>query len=126
MNAQTALLSAATLICSAVPVFAQNADFNLTYHVERTPKTRLSIETCGKVVVDLAQRAGLRANVQKFPGQLVVIKGGDQGRGAFVVQCIAVENTTVSVVQGIDYQGPKASLGDFADKANAAVKAAAK
>jgi hypothetical protein len=63
--------------------------------------------------------------VQTFPGQLVVVRGGDEGRGAFIAQCIEVESTTVSVIQGIDYQRPKAALGAFADQANVAVKAAA-
>lgn len=120
------LLSAASVFGAALPALADNADFNLTYHVERTPKAKLSIETCGTVAEKAAKQAGLVADMQSFPGQLVVVRGGSEGRGAFIVQCIAVENTTVSVVQGIDYQGPKAALGNFADKAYAAVKAAAK
>ena len=62
--------------------------------------------------------------VENFPGKLVIVKGGKAGSGAFVVQCITVDNTTVSVVQGIDYRNQKASLGRFADTAFAAVKAA--
>ena len=118
------LLSILGTLSSALPVRAQDADFNLTYHVERTPKAKLSIETCGSVVAKAAKQAGLRAEVQSFPGQLVTVRGGAEGRGAFVVQCIEVENTTVSVVQGIDYRGAKASLGKFADQAFAAVKSA--
>lgn len=49
-------------------------------------------------------------------------KGGLEGRGAFIVQCIAVEDTTVSVVQGVDYQGPKGALGELADRAAADLK----
>ncbi|WP_323717244.1 DUF6180 family protein [Paracoccus aminovorans] len=45
--------------------------------------------------------------------------------GAFIVQCIAVGDTTVSVVQSIDYRQQKGTLGAFADQAFAAVKAAA-
>lgn len=124
MRASVLLLSAASLSGLSLPVLAQNADFNLTYHIERTPSARLSIETCGNAVAQAARQAGLRADVQSFPGQLVSVRGGTEGSGAFVVQCIAVENTTVSVVQGIDYQGSKGSLGTFADQAFAAVKAA--
>lgn len=125
MKNHALLLSLLGTLGSALPVLAQDADFNVTYHVERTPKARLSIETCASTVAKAAKQAGLTADVQSFPGQLVTVKGGAEGRGAFIVQCIAVENTTVSVVQGIDYRGPKASLGKFADQAYAAVKAAA-
>lgn len=118
------LLSAAYLFSSSLPVLAQDADFNLTYHVERTPAAQLSIETCGSVVAKAARQAGLRNDMQSFPGQLVTVRGGIEGRGAFVVQCIAVDKTTVSVVHGIDYRKQKGSLGNFADQAFAALKAA--
>jgi hypothetical protein len=62
---------------------------------------------------------------QTIAAKLVVVRGSDEGRSAFIAPCIEVENTTVSVIQGIDYQGPKAALGAFADQANVAVKAAA-
>ncbi len=119
------LLTVASVFGFMVPVLAQDSNFNLTYHVERTPKAKLSIETRGSTIEKTAEQSGLASNVQTFPGQLVVVRGGDEGRGAFIAQCIEVESTTVSVVQGIDYQGPKAALGKFADQANAAVKAAA-
>jgi hypothetical protein len=125
MKLYALLVTVTVVVGPALPALAQDTDFNLTYHVERTPRASLSIETCGKIASKTATAAGLSADVQTFPGQLVVVRGGDEGRGAFIVQCIAVENTTVSVVQGIDYQGPKASLGAFADEAHAAVKAAA-
>jgi len=124
MTRFTLLLSAAGLCGLSLPAFAQNADFSLTYHVERTPAAQLSIETCGDVVAQMAQQARLRADTQSHPGQLVTIIGGDEGNGAFIAQCIAVEGTTVSVVQGIDYRQQKGSLGNFADQAFAAVKAA--
>lgn len=109
----------------AVPATAQDADFNLTYHVERTPAAQLSIEDCGQAVVDAATQAGLRNTTQSYPEQLVTVSGGEDSVGAFVVQCIAVDDTTVSVVQGIDYRQQKGALGTFADQAFAAVKAAA-
>ncbi|WP_374425257.1 DUF6180 family protein [Paracoccus sp. (in: a-proteobacteria)] len=109
-------LSAAGLLSLSVPAFAQDVDFNLTYHVERTPAAQLSIETCGETVADAAKGAGLSATVTAFPGQLVTVSGGETGKGAFVVQCISVDDKTVSVVQGIDYRQEKGPLGAFADQ----------
>lgn len=120
------VLSAAILLGLSVPALAQKTDFNLTYHVERTPAAKLSIETCGDVVVMAAKRAGLRADLQSFPGQLVMVSGGAESSGVFVVQCIAVDDKTVSVVQGIDYRQQKGALGRFADQASTALKAAVK
>lgn len=117
-------LAAMAVLCLALPALAQSPDFNVTYHVERTPAAQLSIETCGKVVTEAAASAGLGSTSQSYPGQLVTVTGGEEGRGGFIVQCIAVEETTVSVVQGIDYGPQKGSLGEFADQAFAAVQAA--
>ncbi|MBO9198342.1 hypothetical protein J5277_29900 [Rhizobium sp. 16-449-1b] len=125
MKYSALLLTAASVFGFTVPGLAQDGNFNLAYHVERTPKAKLSIEDCGSAIEKTAKQVGLASDVQTFPGQLVVVRGGDEGRGAFIAHGIEVENTTVSVVQGIDYQGPKAALGEFADQANAAVKAAA-
>ena len=121
-----ALKIALPLLALASPAFAQSGDFNLTYHVERTPAARLSLTACGNAVAQIARQSRLSVDTQSFPGQLVIVKGGRAGAGAFVVQCIAVGNTTVSVVQGIDYKTQKAALGQFADRAFAAVKAAIK
>lgn len=114
------------LLGLASPALSQSSNFNLTYHVERTPAARLSLATCGNAVAQIARQSRLSADMQSFPGQLVIVKGGRAGAGAFVVQCIAVGNTTVSVVQGIDYRMQKGALGQFADRAFAAVKAAIK
>ncbi|MEH3099237.1 DUF6180 family protein [Sphingomonas adhaesiva] len=119
-----ALPIAAALVAAASPVLAQGRDFTLTYHVERTPAAKLSIAACGNAVAQVARAAKLGADVQSFPGQLVIVKGGRAGAGALVAHCIAVGGTTVSVVQGIDYQPRKAALGQVADRAFAAVKAA--
>lgn len=118
-------LAAISVLGFAAPALAQDADFNLTYHVERTPAAQLSIETCGQVVVDAAEQAGLRSATQSYPDQLVTVSGGKDSLGGFVAQCIAVGDTTVTVVQGIDYRQQKGALGEFADQAFAAVKAAA-
>lgn len=118
------VLSVAGMFGTAPTASAQASDFNLTYHVERTPSAKLSIETCGKVVAQAAGQSKLTADTQSFPGQLVIVKGGSRGAGAFTAQCIAVGTTTVSVIQGIDYSGRKGALGSFADRAFAAVKAA--
>lgn len=117
-------LSAIGVLGLALPAWAQSPDFNVTYHVERTPAAQLSIETCGQVVTETAAAAGLGSASQTYPGQLVTVTGGQDGRGGFIVQCIAVDDTTVTVVQGIDYQPQKAGLGAFADQAFAAVLAA--
>lgn len=106
------------------PAHPQNDDFHLAYHVERTPSEKLSIETCGSVVAAAAQKVGLNVGSQNFPGQLVLVSGGLKGKGAFVVQCISVEDITVSVVQGIDYSQQKGALGNFADNVHEELKAA--
>ena len=126
MTLRSFLLPGAVLAGLSAPVLAQDADFALTYHVERTPAADLSIDTCGSVVTDAAERAGLRAGSQRFPEQLVTVSGGAEGTGAFVVQCIAVDDKTVTVVQGIDYSRQKGTIGAFADDAFEAVKAAVK
>lgn len=117
---------AVAVLTFASPALSQSSDFNLTYHVERTPAARLSLAACGNAVAQVARQSRLSVDVQSFPSQLVIVKGGRAGAGAFVVQCIAVGNTTVSVVQGIDYRAQKGALGQFADRAFAAVKAAIK
>lgn len=119
-------LSAIGLLSLPVLAQAQDADFNLTFHIERTPAAQLSIETCGSTVSSAAQQAGLSSTQQVFAGQLVSVSGGKDGVGTFIVQCIAVDQTTVSVVQGIDYQAQKGAIGEFADQAFAEVKAAVK
>lgn len=126
MKAPLIAASLLALTGAVSPAMAQGQDFNLTYHVERTPAARLSIDACGRAVEKVARQARLTAATQRFPGQLVVVSGGRRGVGAFTAQCIAVGPTTVSVVQGIDYSGRKGGLGAFADRAFAAVKAAAR
>ncbi|ATY31175.1 DUF6180 family protein [Sphingomonas psychrotolerans] len=116
---------ALAVLVLASPALPQGSDFNLTYHVERTPATKLSLAACGNAVIQIARQSKLSVDSQSFPGQLVMVKGGRAGAGTFVVQCIAVGNMTVSVVQGIDYR-TKGALGQFADRAFAAVKAAIK
>ena len=117
---------ALTLLAVASPALSQSGDFNLTYHVERTPAAKLSLAACGNVVANIARQSRLSVDIQSFPGQLVIVKGGRVGAGAFIVHCIAVGNTTVSVVQGIDYKASKGALGQIADRAFAAIKASIK
>lgn len=119
-------VSVAALAAIATPASAQNGDFNLTYHVDRIPAAKLSIEACGRIVAQTARQARLSVDTQSFPKQLVSLKGGSGGSGAFVVQCIAVGGTTVTVVQGIDYLNGKGPLGNFADRTRAALQAAAR
>lgn len=122
-NVRIVALAATCLITLTAPLHAQDSDFNLTYHVERTPSKALDLETCGSVVESSAKDAGLSVSVQRFPQQLVHVSGGEKGRGVFTVQCIAVGDVTVSVVQGIDYGKGKGALGKFADDAYAALLA---
>jgi len=126
MKSLMTVASVVTIVGIAPTALAQASDFNLTYHVERTPSAKLSIETCGKVVAQAARQSKLTADSQSFPGQLVIVKGGSGGVGAFTAQCIAVGTTTVTVIQGIDYSGRKGAMGNFTDNAFAAVKQAAK
>jgi len=100
---------------------AQDSNFQLTYHVERTASAALDVEACGEIATTIAAQAGLRTNVQSYLGQLVVVSGGAEDQGSYIVQCIEVDETTVSVVQGIDYQPQKAVMGEFADDAAAAL-----
>ncbi|WP_294300611.1 DUF6180 family protein [uncultured Sphingomonas sp.] len=123
MIAAAILASGLTLSSSAM---AQDADFSLTYHVERTPAARLSIDACAQAVTKVARQARLPVSAQRYPGQLVLVKGGQRGVGAFITQCIAVDGKTVSVVQGIDYRAQRGAMGNFADRAFAAIKAAAR
>jgi hypothetical protein len=109
MKYSALLLTAASVLGFTGPALAQDSNFNLTYHVERTPQAKLSIEDYLSTIENTAKQVGLASDVQIFPGQLVVVRGSDEGRGAFIAPCIEVENTTVSVIQGIDYQGPKAA-----------------
>lgn len=120
------LLSAIGMFSLPAVAGAQDAGFALTYHVERIPAAQFSIDTCGSVVSDAAQQAGLSVDLKSFPDQLVTVHGGASGTGAYVVQCIAVGDTTVAVVQGFDYRETKGTMGEFADQAIAAVKEAAK
>lgn len=120
------LLSAVLLLGSMSSVHAQDADFHLTYHVERTPADGLSIDACGDAAVETARQAGFETDRQSVAGLLVTVQGGRQSVGAFVVQCIAVDAKTVSVVQGIDYQPRKGALGRLADQALAALRTATK
>ena len=124
MKIALTVLSLAGLAAVASPASAQNGDFNLTYHVERTPAVKLSLDKCASTAAQVARQSKLTADTQSFPGQLVTVKGGGGGAGAFVVQCIAVGTTTVTVVHGIDYSDRKGALGVFADKTLAAIKAA--
>lgn len=114
-------------ICAAIslPMIAAADDFNLTYHVERFQTSALDLETCAKTVAGDAASAGLTVSITNFPGQLSTVSGGAPSAGSFVVQCIAVDDKTVAVVQGIDYSQSKGPLGQFADQAFTALQAAA-
>lgn len=122
---KSALLFTAALL-AASPALAQEADFHLAYHVERTPAASLDLQGCAAVARSAAEAAGYRAALSDYPGQLAVISGGKTNVGTFVVQCIAVENVTVSVIQGIDYRQTKGQMGEFADRLHRQMMAARK
>lgn len=100
---------------------AQSPNFNLTYHVERFPNAKVSLVECGAVVEKTAKSAGFSVNTQQFPNQLVIVSGGAEGKGVFTVQCIAVNDVTVTVLQGIDYRANKGELGALADQLQRAI-----
>ena len=62
------LLAALLPLAAAGPALAQDADFNLTYHVERTPAAQLDIDTCGATAGKAAEQAGLRGTTQGGDG----------------------------------------------------------
>ncbi|WP_347137648.1 DUF6180 family protein [Paracoccus sp. SSK6] len=103
------------MLAPAFPVLAED-DFFLTYHVERMLSDDLSLEECSSAVERAAGQADLTSRIDDYPGQLAVVTGGTKGVGAFVVQCIAVDDRTVTVVQGMDYRQAKGDLGRFADR----------
>jgi len=116
-----ALLTAALQARAGNPDHTQGNDFTLTYHVERFSSASADLQTCGSIAEQAARKAGFSVSVQHYPGQLVMVSGGARGHGVFTVQCLAAEQLTVSVVQGIDYQQSKGALGDFADATHAAM-----
>ncbi len=123
---QISYFSAAVFAAISMPVLAAADDFNLTYHVERFQTSALSLDACANTVAGNAASAGLTVSITNFPGQLSTVSGGATSAGSFVAQCIAVDDKTVAVVQGIDYSQSKGGLGQFADQAFAAVQAAAR
>lgn len=110
----------------SLPALAAANDFSLTYHVERFQTSALGLEDCANTAAGQAASAGLAVGVTNVPGQLSTVSGGATSSGAFVVQCIAVDDKTVAVVQGIDYRQSKGPLGQFADQVFAALQAAAR
>lgn len=124
MTAIRGILAASVLVSTVATATAQGTDFNLTYHVERFATSQLSLDDCGEAASQAAQAAGLAAGQQSVE-TLFTVSGGETGVGSFVVQCIAVDGTTVAVVHGIDYGQTKGAIGLFADQAFAAIRAAA-
>ena len=102
-------------VLSVVPAIAADGPFMITYHVERTPANALSLDDCTKFIEGQAQEAGYRVVVSRHEGQLAVISGGPDAGGSFISHCIAVDDKTVSVIQGLDYSSAKGAVGDFAD-----------
>lgn len=103
-------------VLSMAPAAAADGPFMITYHVERTPANALSLDRCTTFIEGEAQEAGYRVVVSRHEGQLAVISGGPDAGGSFVSHCIAVDDKTVSVIQGLDYSSAKGPVGDFADR----------
>jgi len=122
-------MKAASIVCGALVTItalpsqlaAQSPNFNLTYHVERFANAKLSLVECGAVVENTAKSGGFSVNTQQFPDQLVIVSGGAEGKGVFTAQCIAVNDVTVTVLQGIDYREKKSELGALADRLHGAI-----
>lgn len=119
------VMAAAAMSPAISPALAAD-DFNLTYHVERSDADKLSLDDCAAVAEKEAGIAGYAIAAQRFPGQLVVLSGGTPRVGALTVYCIAVEDKTVSVVQGTDYTGKKGRLAELADAIHLGMTKAAK
>ena len=118
-------LLAAFGVLSTVSVAAAE-DFMITYHVERTPSKVLSLDECTDLLERQAKAAGYRVAVDRHAGQLGVVSGGPERGGSFIAHCIAVDEKTVSVIQGLDYAPAKGPVGAFADRAHDALMAVAK
>lgn len=116
---------ASAAVLAAAPAAAEDA-FMVTYHVERAPSEALSLDACTDLIERQAQEAGYRVAVSRFEGQLGVVSGGPGAGGAFVSHCIAVDDKTVSVVQGLDYSTAKGPVGAFADRVHKALVDAGK
>lgn len=100
---------------------AANDDFEITYHIERTPSRSMSLDQCMDMIEREARAAGYRIVINKHPGQLGVISGGPVKGGSFVSHCIVVDDKTVSVIQGLDYSPRKGAVGAFADRVHQAL-----
>jgi hypothetical protein len=122
-------MKAAAIVCGSLGAIAaltsqlaaQSPNFNLTYHVERFPNAQVDLVECGAVVEKTAKSAGFSVNTRQFPNQLVMVSGGEEGKGVFTAQCIAVNDVTVTVLQGIDYRATKGELGALADQLQRAI-----
>ncbi len=125
MKRSTIPLALAALL-GAAPAAWANDPFMITYHVERTPAAALSLDQCTDMIESQARTAGYSVVVNRYTGQLGIVSGGPSSGGAFISHCIAVDDKTVSVIQGLDYAPAKGPVGDFADRVHEALMAAAK
>ncbi|MBR2814219.1 MAG: hypothetical protein IKE60_06185 [Reyranella sp.] len=101
--------------------------FNVAFNVERIDAAKLSIDRCAEIAQQEAGDQGYSYSVNRTPGKLMVVSGGPaQGGASLLVYCIAVDNKTAYVVQGIDYQRQKGSAGRLADRIHKALLEASK
>ncbi len=106
---------------------AASDPFHVAYNVERADASKLSTDTCAEIAQREAGDYGYVHAVDRTPGQLIVVSGGPADGGAsFLVYCIAVDNKTAYVVQGIDYSRQKSSAGALADRVHKALLEAGK
>ncbi|MGN6764108.1 MAG: DUF6180 family protein [Rhizobiaceae bacterium] len=124
------LLIASTLVAFGfAPSLAQAASdqFNVAYNVERVDASRLSRDKCADIAQREADGNGYVHSVDRTPGKLAVVSGGlAQGGASLLVYCIAVDDHTAYVVQGIDYQPEKGNAGALADRIHEALVEASK
>ncbi|MFE0014855.1 DUF6180 family protein [Mesorhizobium sp. NPDC059054] len=123
------LMASAALFLGLTATFAQAASdtFHVAYNVERADASKLSIDTCAEIARQEAGDFGYVHSVDRTPGQLIVVSGGPaEGGASFLVYCIAVDNKTAYVVQGIDYRRQKSDAGKLADRVHKALLEASK
>ena len=124
------LLIASTVVAFGfVSSLAQAASdqFNVTYNVERVDASKLSLDECAEIAQREAGSNGYVHSVNQTSGKLAVVSGGlAQGGASLLVYCIAVDDHTAYVVQGIDYQQEKGNAGALADRIHEALLEASK
>jgi len=126
MKILKSLLSLPLIAFAIAPAMAADGDFSLQYHVERTLSTDLDLDQCIDAVKSGASDAGYRMSTDRYEGKLGVISGGPKQGGSLIAYCIVVDDKTVSVIQGLDYDAGSRSVSNVADRIHDALLAKGK